>query len=50
MILVMMNGIRLAKETPCFWLRSIVSFMDELIPKISEGIKMERQDAFLFSR
>ena len=50
MILVVMNGVRLAKEAPYFWLRSIVSFTDELIPKIIEGIKMERQAAFLFSR
>ncbi len=34
MILVVMNAVRLAKEAPYFWLRSIFSFLAELIWKI----------------
>ena len=47
MILVVMNGVRLAKEAPYFWLRSVFSFMAVLIGKIIWKIKKVREHAFL---
>jgi hypothetical protein len=46
MILVVMNLVRLAKEAPYFWLRSIFRRLSEIIRKIIGEMKISRQPAF----
>ena len=46
MILVVMNLVRLAKEAPYFWLRSIFSFIAKLIRKIIGEMKISGHPAF----
>ena len=46
MILVVMNLVRLAKEAPYFWLRSIFRTLSEIIRKIIGEMKISGQPAF----